>query len=347
MKKKLSGLLVLVCMMFVLTGCRMYADYVVNGDGTVTVSGKTAYTETEVSMMNEAERAKLTKEVLEDGNTYYVDITAPEIKSLESIQDDGVVMTDDIFYCRAGSLEELFGEDVSEVLYMQLSVTLLSDVVDSNATLSVEGKKATFSYAKNKEAYWYAYTQKGKDTIATDVELPQMTGAKDGKYYKEMPTNIKFTDNTVVKEIKLNGKVVTPVTTTVFKKSGKKTYKTTWCAQNGKDAAKKGANTFTVTDLNGNIATYTIHIDTKKPVVKGVKNNKSYNKKAVIYVKDAKQLAKVTINGKKQSITDKKLVKKGKYKGYYKYTVKKKGTNKIVVTDAAGNKSTVKIKIVK
>ena len=40
-------------------------------------------------------------------------------------------------------------------------------------------------------------------------------------------------------------------------------------------------------------------------------------------------------------------MKSGKYKGYYKYTVKKKGTNKIVVTDMAGNKKTMKIKIKK
>lgn len=347
MRRKVCSLLILTCMMFVLSGCRMYADYVLNGDGTATTSGKVAYTEAEATMMSEEEKAQMTKEVLEDGNTYYVSITQPEIKTLESIQDEGVMMTDDIFFCEAGSLEELFGEDASDTLYMQLSITLLSDIVDSNATLSVEGKKATFSYAHNKEAYWYAYTQKGKEIIEADVELPQMTGAEDGKYYKEMPTNIQFQDNVAVKEVKLNGKLVSPITTTVFRKSGKKVQKITWRSQDGKNVAKKGANVFEVTDIKGNVATYTIYIDNKKPVVKGVKNNKSYDKKATIYVKDSYELAKVTINGKKQKMTNKQLVKKGKYKGYYKYTVKKKGNNKIVVTDAAGNKKTVKITIVK
>ena len=51
------------------------------------------------AMMSEEEKAQMTKEVLEDGNTYYVSITQPEIKTLESIQDEGVMMTDDIFFC--------------------------------------------------------------------------------------------------------------------------------------------------------------------------------------------------------------------------------------------------------
>ncbi len=121
-------------------------------------------------------------------------------------------------------------------------------------------------------------------------------------------------------------------------------------------------NTFTL-DKNG---TYTLHItfdpydfygkldywytfkvtsvDKTKPTVKGVKNGKTYKKKAVIYVKDANGIKQVKVGSKKIKLTK---VKKGKYKGYYKFTVTKKGKNTIKVYDKAGNVRTVKIKIKK
>ncbi len=82
--------------------------------------------------------------------------------------------------------------------------------------------------------------------------------------------------------------------------------------------------------------------DTKAPVIKGIKKNKSYKNKVTVYVKDNKKLKKVTINGKKVKL---KKVKKGKYKGYYKFTIKKKGKKTIVAYDAAGNKKKIPIKI--
>ena len=82
--------------------------------------------------------------------------------------------------------------------------------------------------------------------------------------------------------------------------------------------------------------------DTKAPVIKGIKKNKSYKKKVTVYVKDNQQLKKVTVNGKKAKLTK---VTKGKYKGYFKFTVKKKGKKTIVAYDAAGNKKKISIKI--
>ena len=85
-------------------------------------------------------------------------------------------------------------------------------------------------------------------------------------------------------------------------------------------------------------------VDKTKPTVKGVKNGKTYKKKAVIYVKDANGIKQVKVGSKKIKLTK---VKKGKYKGYYKFTVTKKGKNTIKVYDKAGNVRTVKIKIKK
>lgn len=338
MKRKMSMLLVVASMMFVLTGCRAYADYTVNGDDTVTIKMKMAYSE---SMMSLSDTSDMTLETLEDGNRYYVTEEEVETEPLSETRERGIYLSEDVLFCRLGVEGE--SVDSSDLVYMQMTIHLLSDIVDTNADVSVSGNTAAFS-TDSRALYWYAYTQKGKELIEADKEAPTMKGAKDGKYYKKMPTNIWFLDNIAVKDVILNGQYVRDSSSSSTS-DGTTTKVTTWVNNQGKEVYKDGKNVFKVTDLSGNTATFTFYIDKKTPTVKGVKNNKTYKKKAVVYVKDNKQLSKITINGKKQKMTNKQLVKKGKYKGYYKYTVKKKGTHKIVVKDAAGNKKTVRIKI--
>lgn len=339
----------LTCMMFVLSGCRMYIDYVVNSDNTVTATSMVAYSPEEIEAMKATEgttldMSKVTLKTLEDGKQYYVESEETETKTLENTQEDGFFLTQALFFYPLGTGQELEGVDFSvEDIYLQMSVSLQADVVDSNADMLVEGKKAVFSSDGKQEDCWYAYTAKGKAQVMADKSAPTMKGAKNKKYYKQMPGNITFSDNIYVQKVVLNGKVVTPVTSS-FTMNGKTTNSTSWYAD-GEEASKDGKNTFKVTDIAGNTATYIIYVDKKTPTVKGVKNNQSYKKKATVYIKDNQKLSKITINGKKQKMTNKQFIKKGKYKGYYKYTVKKKGTNKIIVQDAAGNKKTVKIKI--
>ena len=62
--------------------------------------------------------------------------------------------------------------------------------------------------------------------------------------------------------------------------------------------------------------------DKTPPVIKNIKNKKKYKKsKVTVYVKDNDELYKVTVNGKKVKL---KKTKKGKYKGYYQFTLKRK-----------------------
>ena len=77
--------------------------------------------------------------------------------------------------------------------------------------------------------------------------------------------------------------------------------------------------------------------DTKKPTVKGVKNNKTYKKSVKFKVSDKSGIKKVTLNKKKIKVSK---TKKG-------YTVKKKGKYTLKVWDKAGNVRTVKFKIKK
>lgn len=75
--------------------------------------------------------------------------------------------------------------------------------------------------------------------------------------------------------------------------------------------------------------------DTKKPTVKGVKNNKTYKKKVKFKVSDKSGIKKVTLNNKKIKVSK---AKKG-------YTVKKKGKYTLIVWDKVGNKRVVKFRI--
>lgn len=347
MKKRLGAFFVMVCAMFLLTGCRMYVDYTVNGDGTLTAKSTIAYTEEEMETIGD-DPGEGEWKTLEDGKRYFVD--EPDIKTAstdEFEEEEGIWITEDMCIY---DLSSLFDEDMQDFtdteLYMQMSVTFGKEIVSTNGKLSEDRRTVTFDTELSvEEAYWYAYTEKGNERIKSDHTAPKMKGAKAGKCYKLMPLSIEFVDEIRVAEIRLNGQVVTPISATYVDNEGKDKKCTIWYTRNGKKPEREGKNTFLVKDLSGNTASYSFYIDKKPPVIKGVKNNKSYKKKAVVYVKDKCKLSKVTINGKKQKMTDKQLVKKGKYKGYYKYTVKKKGTNRIVVKDKAGNKKTVKIRI--
>ena len=87
--------------------------------------------------------------------------------------------------------------------------------------------------------------------------------------------------------------------------------------------------------------------DKTAPVIKGVVNGKTYKKSVNAYIKDNVKLKSIKLNNKSVKLTNSRLVKKGKYKNYYKVNVTKKGTNKIIAIDAAGNKKIVTFKIKK
>lgn len=104
-------------------------------------------------------------------------------------------------------------------------------------------------------------------------------------------------------------------------------------------AQKNGAYTYMI--YAGNVENYSRYsavvnvteIDNVKPVVKGVKNNKTYKKKVKITFSDKQSgIKSATLNGKKIK-SGKKVSKKGKYT--------------LIVKDKAGNKTTVKFKIKK
>lgn len=106
--------------------------------------------------------------------------------------------------------------------------------------------------------------------------------------------------------------------------------------KSGAKFKKHGQHTLILKAASGEQRTVTFFIDKKKPTITGVKNKKTYKGVQYFIVEDNDSgVASVTINGKKQQPE------------YGMYTVKKKGTNTIVVKDKVGNKKKIKVKISK
>ena len=327
--KKVMGLTILSCFALCATGCmRVYDTLTVNGDGTITDTQKQAISKQYIDDMGGTTEEGYTLETLEDGNQYYVTTATQTVTASELSEGSNVTLNSDIFYYGiAGDSDETvnsgytIADAIEQSIYVKMTVNLGSDIVETNANVTAEtsGKTATFDTGLSGSS-WYAYTAHGKELIDADTTAPVIQNAKDGKSYQSI-TDISFTDDTGIASATINGKSYSPLN------------------------AVNGKNIITVTDIKGNSTSVTIYLDTKAPTIKGIQNNSSYQGKAVFYVKDSVALSKVTVDGKKQKISNKSLVKKGKYKKYYKFTIKKKGSHTIVAADSAGNKKKIKITV--
>ena len=361
--KKLLSILFLSCCLLGTTGCmRMYKTLTVNSNGTITQTDKVGISKEYLEENNGQPEEGSVLEILEDGKAYYTTTETTNV-TLKELQDGGtnVVLTKDIFYYETGVQEDSnssnsdeynIAQAIQQSIYVKMTINLQDNIVDTNANISADTKNNTAAFDTSSNAsVWYAYTAAGKQMIEKDTTAPTIAGVKSNKTYKAMP-KITYSDNVAVAKVTLNGVTVTPSNETICTTSsnGKKkttTYYDWYGTINGvtKSAKKQGKNVFTVYDIKGNTSSVTFYLDTKAPTIKGIKNNKSYKKQAVLYVKDAQKLTKVTINKKKQKLSKKNLVKKGKYKGYYKIKISKKGKKTIVAYDKAGNKKTIKITI--
>lgn len=332
--KKILTFLMLSVMFCSLTGCmRLYENLTVNPNGSITETVKKCILKEYADSGSYQPEPSEIVETLEDGKQYYTSTeTATTTASQLSQEHPNLIVNGNIFYYYVGLYEDEatanseLSQAIRSGMYVKMNVTLPGDIVDTNANIAEEtiGNTASFDTMAVTDV-WYAYTAQGKQTIEADRIAPVIKGVKNNKYYKNMPMTT-CTDNICIDatKIMLNGKSAAPDSIT---------------------SNKEGKNTLTVSDLNGNSTSVIFYLDTKAPVIKGVKNNKTYKKQAVIYVKDKQMLSKVTDNKKSVKLTKKSLVKNGTYKGYYKITVKKKGKHTIVAKDKAGNTKTIKIKI--
>lgn len=244
--------------------------------------------------------------------------------------------------------------------FNQITVDLGEPVIASNGV--IDGTKVTF-YPKDQggEQTFYAYGESGRAFFENDTTAPVVTGIKNGGVYKDELPYISWSDDTAVARATLNGKDVVrfinnwEVYTWVAR--GSSTDEVAMYSDvyfmlltpeevgvNEYQIFENEKNTLVVYDVNGNSTTINFTIDLNEPVVKNISKNKTYKKKRTVYVTDTGGIKKVTDNGKKVKL---KKVTKGKYKGYYKFTVKKKGKHKLVIRDVVGRKKIITIRIKK
>lgn len=204
------------------------------------------------------------------------------------------------------SYSELFAQTNLTIL---VSVTLPEVITESNGINS--GKTVTWNLDAMPDDGKFIAVTGNNPIISGDKTRPTVKGVKNKGFYNK-PVTVIVSDNVSVPNIALDG---ARYNVAAFKVSS------------------DGSHTVLATDANKNVTKIVFTIDTKKPIVKGVKNQKTYKKKVTLKFSDNTGIKSVKINGKKSS-TKKVTLKKKK-----KYTVK--------VTDKAGNTTTVKFKIKK
>jgi uncharacterized lipoprotein NlpE involved in copper resistance len=348
--KKLLCAGMLLTLLFALTGCMyLQGDYTITTDGMITETAKIGFNKSVMESLGTSEAvSSYTVETI-NGKQYYM-TTETQSSTLAELNksSDSVKASTGVFVANPSSDIEGLTEDyqqqtedtaMSEMIdYYEVSVKMPEPIVDTNGTL-VDEYTAMWEYipSENKGSVsgrYYAYTQAGKDMLANDTTAPKISGVKSGTWYgdvdsytsnkKSLPYDkITATDESGMAYVTLNGKSVTDAV--------------------ADGALKEGKNTITATDLSGNKSTMTIKYDSKAPKVKGVKAGKTYKKSVRAYFKDTGSgIAKVTLNGKSQS-----LKKSSSRKGFYYIKSSHKGKNKLVVTDKAGNKTSLTFKIAK
>ena len=235
---------------------------------------------------------------------------------IAELQDQGFVITPDTFEFSTEEILKMYseqiggssfsGDDAEAIQAMlastnfQLTIEMPEEITFTNGELSTDGKSVFFNInlASQNQKY-YAYTNASKNLIDLGLEDGAVTKKKSIK----VSTPDKLTSLTV------NGEKI----------SGTKI-----------SLSEDGQYTVTAKTKNAE-KTITFIKDTKKPVVKGVENGKTYTGPVTIKFSDK-------LSGIKSAKLGKKKVKSG-------VKVSKAGTYTLKVTDKAGNKTTVKFTI--
>ncbi len=184
-------------------------------------------------------------------------------------------------------------------------------VVSSGGTISADRKTVTFSLKTPSDSI-YAYCE-------NDFKVD---GLDNGIMYKKAVSYVIPSD---VTEATLNGETVTDYNVT---------------------SSKSGKYDLVLKKADGTQKSYEYMVDGKKPVIKGIKNGKTYHGKVKFTVKDDISLDSIKINGKddtKYWSSDKvKIINK---KSHTVIKILKSGKYKIKAKDYVGNTKVAQIKV--
>lgn len=270
--KQLIKFLLLTSFAFTLCGCTQIQQTFTMGDSSMTVYQKTAYNKEKTDAYNNGEgnTTQNSNDVrIEkiDGQDYYVQEQTENMSYSDAMKSElSYILSSDTYFYKADAVYDESSktakqQDVSVAELFEkitITVTFPRPIQSTNGTLSADGCSATWEYdtnaiANSTSVLRYAYTGTGNveaDTakvnerlkIARDTKKPVIKGVQNKKIYTKKSLTFYAKDNVGIKTIKLNGKKVKLNKV----KSGKykNYYKVT--------TKKKGQNTVTVTDLNGN-----------------------------------------------------------------------------------------------
>lgn len=342
-KKALIGLLTVLTL--ILSGCMRYEQtFLVEENGDVTVQEDLAYNKAATDQKLTEEYDFTPEEIEElmaeydisiiDGKEYYVEDATVRNVTAEDMQDlyPEYIVTPDKFYFYTEdssedtmipgdsgegdiSIEEGIGLSPEDIEYFALKVTLPSEITKTNGSLQEDGHTVIWDFLSVTDVdstalEIYAYTDKDPGDMETDRETVK-------KQIQASETDIFSNYRPGYDDPSITPTVTPSVTPPSAADAPQGTLKPT---------AKPGKN------------------DKKAPVIKGIQKNHTYKNKVTVYVKDNHKLKKVTLNQKTVKL---KKVTKGKYKGYYKFTIKKKGRFIVKAYDAAGNCKKIKFRIKK
>ena len=185
-----------------------------------------------------------------------------------------------------------------------ITVSFPYEVTDTNGMIKEDGKTVEWNLRKLENQRLYALFQ-----TSNSLSAPKFKGAVNGNAYNT-GVSITIQAENLLQKVKVNDETIE--SDSLFL-SGEDTYQ------------------ITATDINGNTAKLRFRIDKTKPVIKGVKDGKSYKTARTIRFSDkGSGIQKALLNGK--------TVKTGT-------KVSKKGTYTLTVTDHAGNQKIITFKI--
>lgn len=241
--------------------------------------------------------------------------------------EDAIIENLKVFYDKQ-KMDELYEDNQAELASMTIEVIDGKEYyteVQSEVITYKELMQSNPSFIVSKEQYFYK-----SDKLDSSIDASKDPSIDGEVVFENISITVTFTSPI-------------QVTNGVLSADG---YSATWFYDSQAIASMSSVLRYAYTGAE-HIAVDTATVDRKqkiandkkKPVIKGVKNNKSYKGKSrTFYVKDNVGIKNIKLNGKKVKL---KLIKKGKYKNYYKVTTKKQGKNKVTATDLNGNKKTL------
>lgn len=241
-----------------------------------------------------------------DSSTFTAKATSTSDSLTSSMSSDMAKFSESASYAEIGKMnsKSLNGYDnvyaymKSCGLIMDYSISFPTNVTESNGTIN--GATASWS-TDNLPADSRLMAVTSGTLLSADTEAPVISGVKNNGIYNKA-VKITITDNVNVKAVTVNG---ITIGNTLLKASASKAYK------------------ITATDATGNTTSVNFRVDSKKPVIKGIKNGRKVTKPVTLRFKDNYKMKSVTINGKKANTR--------------KATVRKSGRYVVKAKDAAGN----------